>query len=625
MGPTFGRNIPGRSPAGVTLSQGIKNGIGVSLTISLDISPQTLLAKLDRRPASYWWLSAAWLILLCGLAFGLGLGNLGLMDKTEALFVEVAHQMVLTGDWITPRWNGELFFDYPVGGYWMVALSFKIFGFHEWAARLPSALAAIAVVVATFFLIRFGGLNFGEDKVTVHQAWFRSWLGTGIMALNPGWLGWGRTAVTDMYLSSAIALSLISFFWGYRQQERPKQQKIAFILTAAFAALAFLAKGPVGVLLPGLIIFCFLFYVGQWRSVVFKETPWLIMLLVFLAIAAPWYGLATMVNGGEFLGTFFGFSNFQRFTTVLYRHAGPWYFYFPWIVILVLPWSFFLPMAMARLQFWRRKAWATSPRNQQLGLFCLFWLGIIFVFFSAAATKLAGYILPLVPGVAILITLFAGELWTKSGKSHPLRRWPFLVSFGLNSLLLVLMAIAAYISPGLVDGDPATPEFTNLLKASGLPLLFSGILGAMAVVAWAIFFKANWRKTWWLPNILAYLLTLLLVIPPLSLILDSQIQEPSRIVAQAIGEVIQPGETIFVMGYPRYSVVYYSQNSAIYVDNGDYGRELVAKDQSIGETILLVGEDRILEQFNLQEGEYKSLATAHPYHLWRVSKEKLLP
>jgi 4-amino-4-deoxy-L-arabinose transferase-like glycosyltransferase len=282
-------------------------------------------------------------------------------------------------------------------------------------------------------------------------------------------------------------------------------------------------------------------------------------------------------------------------------------------------------MALARLQFWRRKAWATSDRSQQLGLFCVLWLGIIFVFFSAAATKLAGYILPLVPAGAILITLLVGELWTKPRNPDRLGNWPFLVTFGGNSLLLTLMAIAAYISPRLVDGDPATPEFANLLQTSGLPLLFSVILGAMAILAWVILLNANWHKAWWLPNIFAYLLTLLLVISPLSLILDSQIQEPSRTVAQAIKTAIQPGETIFVMGYPRYSVVYYGQNSAIYVDNQDYARELVVKDSSIGETILLVGENRILEQFNLQKGEYESLATAFPYHLWRVSKEKLLP
>lgn len=586
---------------------------------------QPWLVWLDRRPARYWGISALWLVVLSVLAFGLGLGNLGLMDKTEALFVEVAHQMVLTGDWITPRWNGELFFDYPVWGYWMVALSFKLFGFQEWAARLPSALAAIAVVVATFFLIRFGGFNFGEQAIEPRQLWFRSWLGAGIMALNPGWLGWGRIAVTDMYLASGIALSLLSFFWGYRQPELAKQQKVAYIFSAGFAAMAFLAKGPIGVLLPGLVIFSFLFYVGQWRAVVLGEAPWLMMGLVFLAIAGPWYGLATWVNGGEFIGTFFGFSNLQRFTTVLYRHAGPWYFYFPWCVILLLPWSLFLPLAFSRLQFWRRRAWATSPRPQQLGLFAGFWLVIIFVFFSAAATKLAGYILPLVPAGAILITLLAGEIFAQQTKLNLRQHWLFFLSFGANILLLLLLAIAAYISPRLVANDPSTPQFAEILTTSGLPLLFSAILGAMAILALVIIWQPQGRRWWWLPNLLGYLLTLALIIPPLSGILDSQIQAPSRIVAQATAKHWQEGETIFVMGYPRYSVVYYSQKQVTYVDNVDYARELLAREQpeNSPETILLIGENRLLEQFNLPPAEYDTLATSLPYQLWRTQKKTI--
>lgn len=584
-------------------------------------------AWLDRHPSRYWWLSALWLILLCTLAFGVGLGALGLTDKTEALFVEVARQMVITGDWITPRWNGEVFFDYPVWGYWMVALSFKVFGFHEWAARLPSALAAIAVVVAVFFLLRFGGVVFGEKSVTTHQAWLRGWIGSGMMALNPGWLGWGRMAVTDMYLSSAIALSLISFFWGYRQSAQPKQQKLAFCLTALFAAIAFLAKGPVGVLLPGLVIFSFLFYVGQFKAVVLKETPWLRMIGIFVIVAAPWYVLAAQVNGMEFLGTFFGFSNFQRFTSVLYRHAGPWYFYLPWCMILLLPWSLFLPLAIARLQIWRRRAWCTSSREEQLGLFCVFWFVLILLFFSSAATKLAGYILPIVPGGAILVSVLAADLWVHGKQTpSPLGRWPFLVSLGFNTVLLVLMAIAAYISPQLVGNDPATPQFESLLRASGLPIIFSGILGLGAIACGLLLFKSQWRQTWWLVNIMTFLLVLTLVIPPLAPLLDSQIQEPSRLTAIAAQEVIKPNEPIFVMGYKRYSVVYYSQHPAVFLDDVHYAWEIVERENPSQQpdTVLLIGENRTLDRFNLQPGDYQELHTSFPYHLWRVNKQTLL-
>ena len=117
----------------------------------------------EQRPQQCWLISLAWLLLLSWVAFLWIIGVLGVMDKTEALFVEVAHQMYLTNDWITPHWNGQTFFDYPVWGYWLVALSFKLFGVSEWAARLPVALCAIAVVWLSFYTLRFWGFFLGEN------------------------------------------------------------------------------------------------------------------------------------------------------------------------------------------------------------------------------------------------------------------------------------------------------------------------------------------------------------------------------------------------------------------------------------------------------------------------------
>ena len=128
------------------------------------------------------------LVGLCWLAFFNGLGDLGLMDKTEALFVEVGHQMLLTGDWVTPHWNGTTFFDYPVWGYWMVALSFKLFGPTAFAARLPGALAASLVVVATFGLL----WRLAPAQLPEHQRLGRGLLGASVLATTPAWIGWAR-------------------------------------------------------------------------------------------------------------------------------------------------------------------------------------------------------------------------------------------------------------------------------------------------------------------------------------------------------------------------------------------------------------------------------------------------
>ena len=146
--------------------------------------PERASARMHRRMV--WVLGGFWLLLLCWLAFFQGLGSLGLMDKTEALFVEVGHQMLERGDWVTPWWNGERFFDYPVWGYWMVGLSFQLFGVSEWAARLPVALAASAVVVAGFGLM----LAWSPAGEAGRPRVLRAALAAGVIATTPGWIGW---------------------------------------------------------------------------------------------------------------------------------------------------------------------------------------------------------------------------------------------------------------------------------------------------------------------------------------------------------------------------------------------------------------------------------------------------
>jgi len=215
---------------------------------------QRLNAWLDQDERRSLLLSLLALAALCGLAYGQQLGSLGLMDKTEGLFVEIPREMLTTGDWITPRWNGELFFDYPVWGYWMVALSFRMFGVSEWAARLPVALAASATVFALFATL----MLVAPAKELPHLRVGRALLGSTVLALSPGWLGWGRSSVTDMFLASGISLALLGFVLAhFAREERPWQRPLGYVALAVFCGIAVLAKGPVGLLLPGLVMLVF--------------------------------------------------------------------------------------------------------------------------------------------------------------------------------------------------------------------------------------------------------------------------------------------------------------------------------------------------------------------------------
>ncbi|MGB7441306.1 MAG: glycosyltransferase family 39 protein, partial [Coleofasciculaceae cyanobacterium] len=189
----------------------------------------------EQKPAIAWMLSLAWLLLISWLAFLWHLGNTGLVDETEPLFAEAARQMTVTGDWITPYFNGETRFDKPPLIYWLMALGYQLIGVNEWAVRLPSALGAIALTVVGFLTLRTFGISRPaalshsqesglEEKEklpnSVKPLWLSAWLGAAMIALNPQTIIWARTGVSDMLLSGCMGCALLSFFQGYAQPEK---------------------------------------------------------------------------------------------------------------------------------------------------------------------------------------------------------------------------------------------------------------------------------------------------------------------------------------------------------------------------------------------------------------------
>ncbi|MCP9799414.1 glycosyltransferase family 39 protein [Synechococcus sp. RedBA-s] len=576
------------------------------------------MAWLERDQRRLWLASGLGYLLLCWLAFFQNLGSLSLMDKTEALFVEVGHQMLERGDWITPMWNGELFFDYPVWGYWMVGLSFRLFGVSEWAARLPVALAASAVVLAGFGLLWVSG----NPEEGLRQRWQRSAFAATLLALNPGWIGWGRSSVTDMFLASAIALSLFGFFLSYSQPAGSGPRRLGFAAMPLFSAIAVLAKGPVGLVLPGLVAVVFLIAQGQLIPYL-RRLPWLAVAAIFLAVVLPWYVLAAQAHGMAFLGGFFGFSNIQRFTSVLYRHAGPWHFYLPWVLLLLLPWSFHLPVALVRLRFWQLKAWRRQPPQAQLAFFALVWFLAVLLFFSAAATKLAGYILPLVPAAALLLALYWFPLATVApdGGNPPDRpqRW----SAWVNALVFAALAPAAALAPRWAATDPAYPGFAAALSRSGLPSILAMILAAAAIALVALLLRPGQPRSLWLPDLAAMLLLLALVVPPLAPLMESQRQRPVRELAERAGELAAPGEPLWVVGYKRYSVVFYSGRQAVFLDSPEGARDALKDLWGPGtspSSVLIFGEEHRLRNLPGTLPGARLLESRSGHQLWRVPR-----
>jgi 4-amino-4-deoxy-L-arabinose transferase-like glycosyltransferase len=540
--------------------------------------------------------------------------------------------MLLRNDWVTPWWNGERFFDYPVWGYWMVALAFRFLGVSPWAARLPVALAASAVVVAAFLLI----LHWGPKEEPRPQRVGRAAVAAGVIATAPGWMGWGRTATTDMFLSSAISLALFAFLLAHYEPPRSRLAALGRVGMALFSGVAVLAKGPVGLLLPLLVVGLFLPLSGQGRRWL-RPFPLMAMLALFAGVILPWYSAAALVNGAAFLGGFLAFSNVQRFTQVIYDHPGPPWFYLPWLLILLLPWSLFLPAAILRLRFWRRDRWrlgADRPSpGSGVGLFLLLWLAIPLAFFSAAATKLPGYILPILPAGALLVSLSFWPLPAEpdaapapDSVAHPrpdLDRWQRLGG-GVEAVLLAVMAVAAAVAPRWVASDPAHPSFAAALERSGLPALLAGLLALTAVAVAVVLVRARDGRWLWLTTLTSFLAILALVVAPLGPLVDRERLVPIRQLARQAKVLARADEPLWVVGTKRYSLLFYGGETAAFVSGRESLADRLQEDPAslrlsrTSQTARLFGDRRHLEALDWPRESVRRLARIGEQELWRV-------
>jgi 4-amino-4-deoxy-L-arabinose transferase-like glycosyltransferase len=461
----------------------------------------------------------------------------------------------------------------------------------------------------------------------------RASLCAAVLTLNPAWVGWGRSSVTDMFLASSISLALLGFALAWGAADRPALRRLGHTALALFCGVAVLAKGPVGLLLPGLVILLFLLLRGQLLQEV-RRTPWLPMLALFLGVTIPWYAAATAANGMAFLSHFIGFSNLERFTSVLYSHPGPPWFYLPWLVVLLLPWSIFLPVAVARLRFWRPQIWRGPAGPGDLPLLALIWLLLIVAFFSAAATKLPGYILPALPGGALLVGLLFAPFPVAAGQSElvpgPGLRW----SGAINALLLAAAALVAALAPGWIGGDPSFPRFAEVIRASPLPLLLALPLALAAVALTVALLRSKGQPgalAWlWLPNAAAFAAVLALVVPSLTPLLDQERLLPIRTLARLAGREAKQGEPLLVVGYKRYSVVYYSGRPVLFVSSPDEALKALSDREAgrsshagSGSSVLLLGSDPELLEFGVGPGDSALLARRDAHRLVRLPMDRL--
>jgi len=372
-----------------------------------------------------------------------GAGQLGLVGPDEPRYASIARAMAESGDWVTPRLNGEPWFEKPVLYYWGAAAAFTVFGASDAAARAPSALA---MSLAALALVALARRLRGETSLAL----------AFVLPSTLATIAFARAASMDMVFAAMLTLAFVA---GSRLAEllaggnglagagRTRERRLWELAWGAALGLAVLAKGPAAVLLAGASVGAWALLMRRWRLAFAFAHP--VSLAAFAAVALPWYVLCAMRNP-EFLRVFLFEHNVQRFLTPVFAHEQPWWYFGGVLAAGLLPWTALLLPAV-------RDAWRDiGTRRDPVAVLALCWAVVPFVFFSVSRSKLPGYILPMFPPLALLIARSLADAIASPGRG----RVP-LASVGAT--LLGLGGALGLAAPAVV---PTT--FLPVVEALGL-------------------------------------------------------------------------------------------------------------------------------------------------------------
>jgi len=336
------------------------------------------------------------LACLCGFLFFFGLAYFGLVGADEPRYAQVAREMLSRHDWITPTLGGKPWLEKPPLYYWQAMLAYSLFGVSDWAARLPSAIDATLMVVAVYVFLRRFRPGYHLD-------------GALITASAAGVIGFARAASMDMPLAAMFTVSLLAWYaWfesGYKR---------FLVLAYAFLALAALAKGPVAPLLAAVIIAIFATAKRDYQ--VIWRTLWIPGVLLFCAVALPWY-MSVQIRNPEFFRVFFLQHNLARFGSNLYHHKEPFWYYVPVVMLGCIPWTVFgLAALWQSVRVWSSEGRGMLRSESALNGFLVVWLVVPVVFFSISQSKLPGYIVPALPAGTILLAEYVRQHLTANDR-----------------------------------------------------------------------------------------------------------------------------------------------------------------------------------------------------------------
>ena len=496
-------------------------------------------------------------LLACLLLF-VGLGAMGLTDRDEGRNAEAGREMLETGDWITPTFNYEPRFAKPVLVYWLMSLSFRWFGVDEFSARLPSAIFGLGLILLQYlFVSRFCGPAIGL-------------FGALMLLLNIEIISLSRLVLTDSVLIFLTTLSLFSFWLGFHGRSHERWWRWMFYLGMALATLA---KGPVGFLVPVVTVALYVTATGQWRRFWEQGSP-LVGGALFALAAAPWYAMMWSLHGTGYVASAQA-NTVGRFLNPMEGHGFSIFFYVPVLLLGFFPWSGWLPFAWYdAYKNWqgargkgRGKTIRMVEAARELEWFAAAWVVGVLIFFSLSSTRLAHYIGPLFPPAALLTatywhrSLFDLDLKGRRASIHTMMAIGYVLAIGFASLPSLYPSLASKLVKEF-------PLATTIGLGSGPYVVAAILLIGMALVGYFGLHEERRAGAFWAAGASIALLALTimqLVIPGL----NRYFIEPPQVLSYTAGVNLAPSDQLILYGSTRPSNVFYARRKVLFVSEGE--------------------------------------------------------
>ena len=407
-----------------------------------------------------------------------GLGHLPLLGPDEPRYAQVAREMFLRGDYVTPTLGGHTWFEKPALLYWMEIAAFKIFGVSEWSARLGPAICGLLTIAAIWMLARI------VERATNNRngQGYASWSAL-IAASCLGLIGFSRGASFDIVITMTTTWALTLFCYAELTEDRREQNWLLFGFYC-LVGVSLIAKGLVGIVIPFGVVGMYYVLRREWpRRNVLLSLFWGLPLSIL--VASIWYGPVIYKHRWFFIDEFFIQHHFARYLSNKYHHPQPFYFYLIVLLMLTIPWTPFLIDALFRTKDW---TWRGRDRMSRLMVFSLAWLLFPIIFFSFSGSKLPGYILPVLPAALMLIGTRVTRAQLDGRPLWPIRTtgaiWLLIGSGGLVYALRIahlptvtsILAAAAPIVAGFIA------IFRSRMQSFALMSVAASVIFALVII-----------------------------------------------------------------------------------------------------------------------------------------------